>query len=141
MMMGEARDVMDRVTAAVVANDRPAVAAGYAEDVVAVTPDEGEVHGRDAVLRYLFTLTEPFPDSVYESAKKYEDGDTAIDEGYLVGTHTGPLQLPNGEVLEATGRRIRVRTCDIAQVREGLIVRHAFYLDENDFARQLGLGG
>jgi uncharacterized protein (TIGR02246 family) len=45
--MSEARDVLDRLTAAMVAKDAQTVAECYAEDAVAVTPDEGELRGRD----------------------------------------------------------------------------------------------
>ncbi len=139
--MGEAREVMDRVTAASRANDRVAVAACYAEDAVAVTPDMGEIRGRDAIVEWYFSLHDAFPDNGYESAAKYEDGNTAIDEGYLVGTHTGPLELPSGDVVPPTGRSIRVRSCDLARVEGGVITRHHFYFDNGEFARQLGLDG
>ena len=51
--MGDAREVMDRVTAAVMGQDFDAAAACYAESAVAVTPDQGEVRGREAVISYL----------------------------------------------------------------------------------------
>lgn len=44
--MGEAREVLDRFTDAFVRGDLEAAANCYAEDAVAVTPDEGELHGR-----------------------------------------------------------------------------------------------
>ncbi len=138
--MGEARDVSDRMTAASLANDREALARCYAEDVVAVTPDEGEITGRDAVLEYLLGFNEAFPDGNYEYVAKYEDGDAAIDEGYLTGTHTGPLRTLSGETIPATGRSVRVRGCDIARVQGGVITSHHFYWDGEEFARQLGLG-
>jgi ketosteroid isomerase-like protein len=138
--MGEARDAMDRVTAATSANDAAATGACYADDAVLVTPDEGEIRGREAIVAYLLQLHDAFPDASYEYLGKFEDGATAIDEGYLTGTHTGPLQLPSGETLEPTGRRLRVRSCDLAEVRNGVLTRHRLYFSTAEFAEQLGLG-
>ncbi len=137
--MGEAREVMDRLTAAVTAKDSATLAACYAVDAVAITPDEGEVSGRDAIGTYLLQFGEAFPDLAYDYTRKYEAGDVAIDEGYLTGTHTGPLQLPTGESMPATGKQIRIRSCDIARVENGLVTAHHFYFDQMEFLGQLGL--
>ncbi|WP_210505733.1 ester cyclase [Naasia sp. SYSU D00057] len=139
--MGIAREVADRATAALEANDLEAVRACYAEDAVAVTPDSGELRGRDAVVRWLSVWGEAFPDGGYESSAQYEDGNVAIDEGYLTGVHTGPLRTPSGDSIPPTGRSVRVRSCDIAVVEGGVITRHHFYFDSEDFTRQLGLDG
>jgi ketosteroid isomerase-like protein len=139
--MGEAREVADRATAAVDANDREAAGACYAEDAVAVTPDSGEVRGRNAIVEWLVVWEEAFPDGKYEPVAKYEDGNTAIDEGYLVGTHTGTLRISPGQSIAPTGRSIRVRTCDIARVEGGVITSHHFYFDPDEFIRQVGENG
>ena len=52
--MGEAREVMDRLTAAATeTKDFQAVAECYANDAVAVTPDQGEIRGGAAIANYL----------------------------------------------------------------------------------------
>lgn len=137
--MGQAREVMDRLTTAVTAGDRETLTACYAADAVAVTPDEGEITGREAITNYLTRFGEAFPDASYEYLQKHELGDVAIDEGYLTGTHTGALALPSGESQPPTGKQIRVRSCDIAQVEGGLITSHRFYFDQMEFLGQLGL--
>ena len=63
----------------------------------------------------------------------------AIDEGIIVGTHTGPLNLPTGESLPPSGREVRVRSCDVARVENGEITSHHFYFDQMEFLGQLGL--
>ncbi len=69
----------------------------------------------------------------------YEAGDTAIDEGYLVGTNTGPLALPDGASMPATGSSVRLRSCDIATVEGGVVRSHRFYFDQMEFLGQLGI--
>lgn len=137
--MGQAREVVDRATAAITARDPQAVAACYAADAVAITPDEGEIPGREAISKYLTQLGEAFPDLGYEYQQQHEAGDVAIDEGYVTGTHTGPLPMPSGETLPPTGKQIRVRSCDVANVEGGLITTHHFYFDQMEFLEQLGL--
>jgi ketosteroid isomerase-like protein len=137
--MGEARQTIDRMTACMVAHDLDGLAAVYAADAVITTPDEGEIKGRDAIVRYLRTFTDAVPDFGWEALATYESGDTGIDEGWFVGTNTGPLVLPTGETLPPTGKRIRVRSVDIATVSDGHIVRHNFYFDQMDLLGQLGL--
>ncbi|MGV9572543.1 nuclear transport factor 2 family protein [Streptomyces nigra] len=50
--MGQAREAMDRLTAAITTADSAAIAEVYAKDAVAVTPDGGELHGRDDITAY-----------------------------------------------------------------------------------------
>ena len=137
--MGNAREVMDRVTAALIGQDFATAAACYAEDAVAVTPDQGEIRGRGAISQYFRQQAEVFPDSGYESLQKHESGNVAIDEGYFTGTHTEPLPMPSGETVPPTGKQVRVRACDLATVDGGFITEHHLYFDQMEFLGQLGL--
>ena len=137
--MGEAREVMNRITAALDAQDLEAAAECYATDAVAETPDQGQIRGRDAIAEYFRQLTDAFPDVRYEPQHGHESSNVAIDEGYVVGTHTAPLPLPSGESVPATGKQIRVRSCDIISVEDGLVTSHRFYFDQMEFLGQLGL--
>ncbi|TLM81530.1 ester cyclase [Pseudarthrobacter sp. NamE5] len=137
--MGQAREVMDRLTSAMNAKDREMLAGCYAANAVAYTPDQGELRGRDAITGYLFHFWEAIPDVRYELVEKHDAGDVAIDEGVVGGMNTGPLTLPSGETLPATGKQIRIRSCDIARVEGGEITSHHFYFDQMEFMTQLGL--
>lgn len=115
--MGEAREVMDRVTEAVLNGDSEALKALYAPDAVAETPDQGTITGRDQIAAYLGEFSAAFPDASWEDLYKHETGETAIDEGYFVGTNTGRMTGPNGDTIRrpanvcalasATSRRSR----------------------------------
>jgi predicted ester cyclase len=91
----------------------------------------------------LLAWTEVFfvamPDASFETIAAHESGNTAIDEGYFVGTNTGPLHAPTGETIPPTGKSIRVRSCDAITVENGQITSHRFYFDQMDFLGQLGL--
>jgi ketosteroid isomerase-like protein len=137
--MGQAREVMDSVTEAVTSNNLEALKELYAPDATAETADQGKISGREAIVAYLGGFVTAFPDASFESVHKHEAGGTAIDEGYFVGTHTGPLEAPTGESIPATGKRLRLRECDVATVTDGVVTSHRFYFDQLDFLGQLGL--
>ncbi|MFN2556357.1 MAG: ester cyclase [Nitriliruptorales bacterium] len=138
--MGEAREVFDRLTVALQRGDLEAAANCYAEDAVVVTPDEGELHGRERIMQYYKNFVDAFPNADYEPVNSHEAGNTAIDEGYFVGTNTAELSLPTGQIA-ATGIHVRVRECDIVTVESGFITSHRIYFDQMDFLNQLGLLG
>jgi ketosteroid isomerase-like protein len=138
--MGQAREVMDRLTEALTTKqDLKAIAELYAEDAVAITPDGGEIHGRDNIVEYWREMTDAVPDARFESVYAYEVGNTAIDEGVFRGRNTGPLRLPTGESLPATQKEISLRGADLATVEDGRIVSYRLYFDQMEFLGQLGL--
>jgi ketosteroid isomerase-like protein len=86
--MGEAREVMDRLTETIFRKDMEALKKLYAPDAIAETPDQGTIKGQGAIVAWMNEWMLAFPDASYESLRKYESSDTAIDEGFLVGTNT-----------------------------------------------------
>ncbi len=137
--MGEARDVLDRITEAVTSGDEDTLRSLYAENASIETPDQGTLSGRDAIVGWLGAFQKAFPDVSWEPLHEHEAGNTAIDEGYVVGTHTGPLDAPTGESIPPTGERVRVRSVDLATVENGAVTSHRFYFDQMEFLGQLGL--
>ena len=137
--MGQAREVMDRLTEAVTTKaDLNVLAELFAEDAVAITPD-GEFRGRDNIIRWWRQMTEAMPEASYEPEHMYEAGDTAIDEGFFSGRNTGPIQLPTGETLPPTDKEVRIHGADMATVQDGRIVSYRVYFDQMEFLEQLGL--
>ncbi|HCT75341.1 MAG TPA: DUF4440 domain-containing protein [Micromonosporaceae bacterium] len=138
--MGQARDVMDRLTAEMLdAHNVESAASLYADNAAVMTPDAGEIRGRTQIANYWKQFVDGFPDSKYEPISKIEAGNKAVDEGYFIGTHTGAIKTPSGETLPPTGKRVKLRSCDIATVENGKITEHHLYFDEMEFNRQLGL--
>lgn len=136
--MAQARTVMDRMTSAIMNKDIGGALRCYADDAVAVTP-EGELTGREQIIEWLQSFAEAFPDMDFKYVAQHEAGNVAIDEGYVVGTNTGPLVLTPEETIPATGKAVRLRACDCATVEDGVIVRHNFYYDQFEMMGQLGL--
>jgi ketosteroid isomerase-like protein len=135
-----ARAAMDRMTeTAMVRHDPEALRELYSADCVIETPDAGTLRGRDGIASWFRQFLAAFPDAAWESSYAHETGNVAIDEGFVVGTNTGPLGTPSGEELAPTGKSIRVRGCDVATVENGLITSHRFYFDQAELLTQLGV--
>ena len=110
----------------------------YAEDAVQLMPD-GFYEGRGAIGDRLARELDAFPDIDWTVESFIEDGDLFADEWTFVGTHAGPLPLPDGTELPATGRRIEIRGMEYVQMRDGKIVVDNLYYDAMAVAAQLGL--
>ena len=65
-----------------------------------------------------------FPDNRFEVKNTVAAGDQVVMEGDWVGTHRGPLPLPGGQSIPATGRAVRSPFVTVFRVREGRIVSH-----------------
>ncbi|MFF4506194.1 ester cyclase [Streptomyces sp. NPDC001401] len=139
--MGQAREVMDRLTEAVTTHADPkTISELYAPDAVAFTPDGGEIRGRDNIAEYWRQMTDAIPEGSFETVHSYEIGNTAIDEGFFSGRNTGPIQLPSGDTLPPTQKEVRIRGVDLATVdADGRIADYRLYFDEMEFLGQLGL--
>ena len=137
--MGQARELMDRVTGALLSKDLEKLRDLYAPHAIAVTPDAGELRGADEIIEYFRAMAEAFPTMSYESVGTYDSGDCAIDQGDMLAHNTGPIHMPDGQTLPATGKQVRVRSMDIATVHGGKIVRHEWYWDQLELLVQLGL--
>ncbi len=136
--MGEARQVMDRLTDAINSADLDVLAGCYAPDAVVVDPF-GTHSGTDEIVESWRQLFEGFPNSIGTVEHKYESGDTAIDEWSFAGTNSGPLTMPTGEQVPATGNPVTLRGADIATVQGGVITSHRVYFDQMEMLGQLGL--
>jgi len=110
----------------------------YAEDAVQ-TMSDGIFVGRGAIRDRLARDLAGFPDATYTVGTFVEQGDSFADEFTVVGTHTGPLLLPDGTRLPPTGRRVEIKGMELVRVRDGQIVVDNLYYDSMAVLAQLGL--
>ena len=106
-------------------------------DVITVVP--GGTHtGIEPFLDFARGFWQGFPDARLEPGLFIEQGNRVVVEGHFVGTHTGSLPMPTGD-LPATGRHLNLPYCDVFEIEAGRIVAHRLYEDQMEFAAQLGL--
>jgi steroid delta-isomerase-like uncharacterized protein len=97
-----------------------------------------DLHGREALKQMLTGYRVAFPDLRHTVKGHVESGDTIAVELSVAGTHTGPMQTPQGTV-PATGKKIVWESCDVVRVRDGKIISWHVYHDSLPFMTQLGL--
>jgi ketosteroid isomerase-like protein len=78
------------------------------------------------------------PDAKAVVEQIYQAGDTIIVEGRFVGTHTGSLAGPDGDI-EATGASVDLKFADVSRVESGKIVAYHTYYAQLGLLTQLGL--
>jgi ketosteroid isomerase-like protein len=99
-----------------------------------------EVRDRNALLGMLAGYRTAFPDLRHRAHHSVESGDTVAIELTAEGTHTGPMQTPEGTI-PATGKRVTWESCDYIRIRDGKIFSWHVYHDPTAFFSALGLGG
>jgi len=95
---------------------------------------------RDGFVAYVQTFLTAFPDLSVTVDDVIVSGDRVATRTTYRGTNTGPLQMPDGTVLPATGKSVQFEGNDIARVDdEGHAVEHWGIFDQMGMMGQLGL--
>lgn len=118
--------------------DRDAYVALHSEDYEIVTPSLSAT-GHDGVRAFWAVNFDPFPENRVTVLRVVADGTSVVEEGIFAGTNTGPLPMPDGTELSATGAAVSVPYVAWHTVRDGLFVSSHFYWDSMTFLQQLGL--
>jgi predicted ester cyclase len=71
---------------------------------------QGQLSGREGFATYLTMLYNAFSDIRFEQENLNANGNMVYQQLRVIGTHTGPLVLPNGVELPATRLKIRMPT-------------------------------
>ena len=132
------RDLLDRYVERYNAGDLDAVIDLYAEDAVQNMPD-GTFTGRGAIRERLAQELNAFTDINHAVRSFVEQGEAFCDEWTFEGTHSGPLQLPDGSELPPTGQRVQIAGMELCLMRNGKLVLNTLYYDNMAVAVQLGL--
>jgi steroid delta-isomerase-like uncharacterized protein len=132
------RSILERYVELYNAGDLDGVMELYAEDSTQLMPD-GTYEGRSAIRDRLAQELAAFSDLAHRYLSYVEEGDAFADEWVFVGTHTGPVALPDGTEVPATGKRVEVQGMELVRVRDGRIVADNLYYDNLAVAAQLGL--
>jgi len=112
----------------------------FSKDLETIDPGMGTVRGLGVFREYLETFKRAMPDAHAVIERTCQVNDTVIVEGRFVGTHTGPLATPDGDV-PPTGATVGLRFADISRIVDGRIVSYHTYYDQLGLLDQLGLAG
>ena len=140
MSTGGAEAVVGRFYEDFNEGDLDAAVGAFAEDLETVDPGMGTVHGIPPFREYLQTFKRAMPDARAIVEHICQSGDRVIVEGRFVGTHTGPLASPEGDIAP-TGASVDLRFADVSRVIDGRIASYHTYYDQLGLLTQLGLMG
>jgi steroid delta-isomerase-like uncharacterized protein len=101
---------------------------------------ERTLHGFDEMLQAAQGWKRAFPDGHGTVIDAYSDGAVAVLEIEWEGTNTGPMQMPNGDEVPATGRGGHVKACQVFEIHDGRVTATRHYFNLMTLLNQLGLG-
>ena len=137
----DSRETLEAQLQAFNRRDAAAFASFYAEDAVVIDPQYPEpLRGRQAIQQDTEVFLKAFPDVEFSFRNTLVHDRIIAAEATLAGTNDGPLPLPSGEVIPATGRRLEFDLAFFSQLDEsGKIVEERRYYDVAGQQTQLGL--
>jgi steroid delta-isomerase-like uncharacterized protein len=119
--------------------DLEACVAAYADDAEVVLPGAPPFKGKDAIRAAWQMYMAAFPDEHPTQIRHLADGNTVVTEWKTEATHNGPLMMPTGETLPATGRKISSSGVTVQDIQGGKVIKQVFYFDNVEFMQQLGV--
>jgi steroid delta-isomerase-like uncharacterized protein len=90
-------------------------------------------------IAYTQGLFDAFSDFHVGVAQTIAQGDFVVANVTMTGTHDGPLTMPNGQTVPATGKKVVVPVSNTLQFANGKIARNSLYADLLGMMAQLGL--
>jgi steroid delta-isomerase-like uncharacterized protein len=136
--MGVGKDLWTEIETIYSKLDYEGLASLYASDAVHID-STGRHEGREAIGAYLEGADKPFTDISMETSLLIEEDETVAAEYMWRATNTGPLTMPDGTQIPATGKKIDVPIVSVVTVRDGKIVHWRDYFDSASMMTQLGL--
>jgi steroid delta-isomerase-like uncharacterized protein len=134
--MAETEQIARRVLALVDAHQVDAAASLCAPDARFNVSGMGDADLR-TWKQFAGAMVAAVPDGEHRVTNAVEAGRQVFMEIRWHGTHTQPLQTPQGTI-PATGRSIDLRICAVFEVDAGRLTAERGYFDQLEFLTQLG---
>jgi steroid delta-isomerase-like uncharacterized protein len=120
-------------------HDVDACMATYTDDAEVVLPGAPPIQGKEAIRATWQMWMAAFPDEHPTQIRHLVDGDTVVTVWTSEATHQGPLMMPTGDMLPATGKKVTTSGVTVQEIQDGKVKRQVFYFDNVEFLQQLGL--
>src|SRR3990172_11436241 len=127
--MATAADITQRIFKAYNDRDLDGMLASVNPDVRVPLPGGQLISGREEMRAHEQQEWEGFPDAHVEVRQVIDQGSMAVAEYIWAATNTGPLNLPDGSTLPATGKRIELPCVTIVEINDGLVTAERNYSD------------
>jgi len=137
--MGDLNELIRRMDEALDGKDIKAALALCAEDAVVEFPGREPIRGRDAIKSFFQMQFDAARNSERTLLAEAVSGSTAMREWSDTRTMTGPLTMPDGRTIPATGKRATHKMVTVVEAEGDLIKSVHFYFDRMEVLAQLGL--
>jgi predicted ester cyclase len=104
-----------------------------------MTVPMGPVKGTEGHVQLSRGFAAAFPNYKHTLTSCVESGEAIACEGTFAGDHTGPMAMPNGQSLPATGKHVEFGWAGMARVKNGKVASVHVYFDNLSFMTQLGV--
>lgn len=113
-----------------------------ARDMVVHWPDGHATDGIDKHIEDLKAMFVWAPDTrILEHPIRLGQGEWTAVVGFMEGTFTEPMPMPDGTAIRPTGKAYRIRMATIGHWNdEGVMDKEYLFWDNQEFMRQIGLG-
>lgn len=112
----------------------------HAENIKVYYPDGSITYGlKDHIARLdpMFTFA---PDTqIKVHPIRFGTGNYTAVTGYIEGTFTKPMMLPNGTSIPPTGKSFKLPMCTIGLWKDGVMYEEHLFWDNQAFMKQIGL--
>jgi steroid delta-isomerase-like uncharacterized protein len=136
--MTESRDTTARFVAAFNAHDEKALHELHADEIKFNAPGGFKGTNAKEATAYAMTWLKAFPDGKMTVRTELISGPWVVQEVAMEGTHTAPLESPNGPI-PATYKKVKGYGVQLFKVENGKIAEARIYFDQLDQMTQLGL--
>ena len=136
--MTESKDTTARFVAAFNAHDEKALNELHSDDIKFNAPGGFKATNAKDATAYAMTWLKAFPDGKMTVRTELTSGPWVVQEVAMEGTHTAPLESPNGPI-PATYKKVKGYGVQILKVENGKIAEARIYFDQLDQMSQLGL--
>jgi steroid delta-isomerase-like uncharacterized protein len=116
-----------------------AVLTHAAEDIeIFFAPTGQRFQGHEGFKQFMMGFKISFPNVKLTVRNQIVSDDSVVTEFTAIGTHTGPLMTPKGEI-PPSGRTAEWPVCEVCRFRNGKLVSLHNYQDFGSVLQQLGL--
>jgi len=112
----------------------------HSQDVIVHWPDGRTTEGIETHIEDLKAMFVYAPDTrIQEHPIKIASGEWTSVIGIFEGTFTEPMPLPDGTVIEPTGKAFKLTMCTVGYWKDGVMVEEYLFWDNHAFMKQIGL--
>lgn len=113
----------------------------HADDIVVSWPDGHDTHGIERHIEDLKQLFVHAPDTAIKVHPiRVANGDWTAVTGIMTGTFTRPMQMPDGSMIQPTGKKFSLPMATIGHWKNGKMDHEWLYWDNATYMAQLGIG-